>query len=506
MWEVRWDRGFDRLEPPVVAGRLNLARSQEASNQDGWTGDIRIEKVADPFVLRSMRVQGEHFVATFANSKGWGTELQGWIREGQRLVGEMRSTYPRMPPTEWSPIGGRRAPDAALMPFAQTGSLPKSTVEAAGLHQATVDALIASAEREHSTALVVLKGGKVVIERYQGDPAKVGTVRAMSASKSIVTLAIGRLIQDGKLTLDARLGALLPDWSQSDKRDITIRHLLNHTSGIDTTRVRAGKGRIASHAFASARIAPPGAHYLYNNNAVDLLAVVVRHVAGVQLDEYLQCEFFAKMQIEGANWLTDADGVPMAAGELELRPIDLAKIGQLMLQGGVWQGERLLPESWIQQLTAQGQPFVGNSGLLWWREGRFVPVLNEAVLAQWREAGVGAHVIAKARTLVDRKFQNLNAYVKALRTAIGQAEVLRLQETSVHGTKLRLYASTEATPIHGYSARGWLGQFLVVIPEHDLVAVRMRRAAGADYRQKGATENGYREFPADVWRLAQTPR
>jgi hypothetical protein len=73
-----------------------------------------------------------------------------------------------------------------------------------------------------------------------------------------------------------------------------------------------------------------------------------------------------------------------------------------MLDGGRWKGEQLVPEEWVKQSVAAGQPYEEDCGMLWWREGAFSPVLNEAVLAGFHDLGIGDQDLSVARALVGK--------------------------------------------------------------------------------------------------------
>lgn len=248
----------------------------------------------------------------------------------------------------------------------------------------------------------------------------------MSASKSVASLAVGLLVDDGVLALDMPASTWIPEWRRGPHAAITVRHLFSHTSGLDDSRTDFAVSDIASHAIGSPVVAKPGSLYKYNNNAVDLVGVVVGRAAKLPMDELLQQRLFDPMGVR-AYWRVDRLGAPRAAGELVIRPTDLLKIGELILAGGMWEGKRLISEGWVEASLAPSQRFVPEHGLLWWREGRTEDV--------W-----------------------------------------------------------------GYAARGWLGQYLVVVPSHQLAGVRMRHPAWRDY-EEGSAPRVYADFPGDLHAL-----
>ncbi len=255
----------------------------------------------------------------------------------------------------------------------------------------------------------------------------------MSVSKSVVALRIGQLVDAGLLDLETPLStSVMPEWKDTDKANITLRHLLSHTSGLAAERYGTDaetfrEGTIEAHALATAVVTPVGENFAYNNNAVDMLAVVARRAtsSAMVLDDQLQAGLFGPLDIAGAYWMKDGRGDPRASGELVIRPHDLLKIGRLVLDRGLYEGERLLSESWIDTMLEPG-PMKG-CGLLWW---------------------------------LDRRE--------------GELEVA------------------------AYVADGYLGQYIVVVPEFRAVAVRMRDPNATSWDPKEFT---YPQFRRDVLQL-----
>ena len=99
------------------------------------------------------------------------------------------------------------------------------------LNKAILDSIIRQSERTNSNALLIYQEGKPIYKNYFGNSVQL--IEAMSASKSIVSIAIGLLIDKGLIkSIDEPVYTLYPEWKQGNKKNITIRHLLNHTSGL----------------------------------------------------------------------------------------------------------------------------------------------------------------------------------------------------------------------------------------------------------------------------------
>lgn len=293
--------------------------------------------------------------------------------------------------------------------------LPRGSAEAAGLDLGALARLRERAEQTGSDSLVVMVDGVVVVEEYFGEPR--GSIEAMSATKSIVALAIGRLIDDGKIaSLDAPVHTFFPEWNQGRKRDITVRHLLQHTSGLQNaphTSVEIYPSLdFVELALAAELEHAPGTAFSYNNKAVNLLAGVVQVASGQRMDRYIGEKIFAPLGITDFGWTLDSAGNPHGMSGLQIHALDLARIGQLVLQRGVYDGRRVVSAEFLDAVTTldttRATERLGFCGLLWW----LIPAS----------------------------------------------------------------ASQPVAPIRAYAAIGYLGQYLVVVPDARIVAVRQQRS------------------------------
>jgi CubicO group peptidase (beta-lactamase class C family) len=483
-WEVRWDRTFTGWWPPVFEGRMTLTREG-----DGWKGELVFKQSTWRPTLMKLEQRGDQLELIWGDGGPATMHLTGWVREG-RLIGEMRSGDKVGP----SAFSGRRSTLAPLEPRTVDGSLPRRALAPSP----ELAHLLDQARTEHSTAIVVLEKGNVAVEAYSkgysGDP-----VFAMSASKSITSLAVGMLIADGKLSLDTTMGTLFPAWKKlGDKGKITVRQLLAHTSGLDPTRADFQNETIEASATRAKLVFAPGKRFQYNNAAVDFLAVVFARAAGTGLDKYLAERLFSKLGAVGVDWMRDNAAVPRAAGELMLRPVDLAKIGQLVLAGGMWEGQQLVPRAWLEESMKASQPYDETCGLLWWREGEFDSVITAETLEGWASAGAEKATIASARKLVGKRFPDEPTLFRGLTEAVGDAPVKALQAVLAKGNHVPWSGHVARSLPYGFSARGFLGQFLVVYPAAGVVGVRMREGTAADYQEGAGGSNGYPGFAKDL--------
>lgn len=369
---------------------------------------------------------------------------------------------------------------------------------AEGLDALELQKLLKRADEEHSDAVLIMRHGKMLVAQGAWDQK----IFAMSATKSIVSLAVGLLIEDGLIqSLDQPVSDFFPQWSTGEKSKITIRMLLNHTSGLDTKRagMMNPAGTIA-HALKSPLVFSPGTDFSYNNNAVDFLAGVIEKASGERADFYIARRLFAPMGITDTDWARDVLGTPLTAGELMIRPIDLAKIGQMALDGGLWDGRRIINQKWLEESVKTAQSFDPSCGLLWWINDRqeersvgFTPALVE----RWIKAGVRPEILEPLRPLIGRPMKNPDELRAELQAAY-RGRYLDFKELNDHWMRgLQFYEIVQLGPVDGFYAWGYLGQFLVVDPKLRLVGVRMRSAR----EDESANRDDFPDFPQLVPRL-----
>lgn len=239
--------------------------------------------------------------------------------------------------------------------------------------------------------VVVARHGTVVYEQYfAGDdmrwawigvvPHDANTLHNMeSITKSVVALLVGIAFDRGLLkNLDAPIFSFFPEYSDlrtPEKDQITLRHLLSMTSGLDWPEraissnnpanvVRQGARDPYPYRFVLERSleATPGTAWNYNSGGVWLLGLMLRKVAGQPLEQFAKEALFEPLDIQDWEWGRLGNGDLGTSGGLHLRPRDMAKLGQLVLDRGVWRGRQIVSADWIKQMTAQQSPPASRSG------------------------------------------------------------------------------------------------------------------------------------------------
>lgn len=228
-------------------------------------------------------------------------------------------------------------------------------------------------DETNTLAAMVLHKDKVVAEWYWNDATPETTFEVWSVSKSYASTCIGLLIDQGKISgLEDKVGQYVPSWSEGEKADVTLRHLLEQTSGLEESGTFFLAKDQLTTALKAKLITAPGETCRYNNAGCNILSAVISAAAGQDPEVFMRENLWQPLEMEHTSWRRDkADNVITYAG-IQSTAGDLARFGQLFLHRGQWQGQQLLSEDWIEQATneriqiAAVEGFKQPYGLLWW--------------------------------------------------------------------------------------------------------------------------------------------
>ncbi|MDB5489975.1 MAG: putative Beta-lactamase [Reyranella sp.] len=270
---------------------------------------------------------------------------------------------------------------------AQSASWQSQSPEAAGFTpdlSARLDRLIADKRIWNVHAVLVARHGKLLLERYfegtddaRGRP--LGTVAfgpdtlhdLRSVSKSIVGVLYGMALAQGKVPPpEAPLLRSFPDYADlaadPGRAKWTVHHVLTMTMGTDwdelgvpytdPTNSEIAMDRAADryrYVLERPLVFEPGTRWVYNGGATALLGRMIAQGTGKSLHDFAREALFDPLGLGASEWPGDAKGDAFAASGLRLRPRDLLRIGQLVLQGGEIDGRRIVPKEWIARATTQ---------------------------------------------------------------------------------------------------------------------------------------------------------
>ena len=379
--------------------------------------------------------------------------------------------------------------------------------------EAALQAFKARVQAADSDAVLVLQDGKPLLAHRRAGAAPDPT-EMMSCTKSLVALGIGRLLTLGKLrSLDQPVADFYPEWKQGRKAAITLRMLLNHTSGLQNVPNTSVEIYPAPDALKLALAAElshaPGERFSYNNKAMNLLAGVIEQAAQERMDLFLQREVLGPIGVRGPSWNGtsgfDKAGHPYAMAGWIATAADAARVGQLVLDEGRHGGVPLIAPAFMREMVAQSQPFSANYGLLWWRHARRTAfVVDPAGIDTLAKAGVRADLLDKLRPLAETRHPDAESVRTAFAGALGADLWAFGADLDEHGLPIDTALRSEWGPVQAYVAEGYLGQYIVIVPNARLVAVR--QIASRQLPDDKPWPYGYSEFSSHVVELAQALR
>jgi len=263
-----------------------------------------------------------------------------------------------------------------------------------------------------TAALLVLKDGAVVFERYMRTGGRNEQWLSMSVAKSFVSTLVGIAVEEGHIkSIEEPISDYLPELNGSAYEGVRIKDVLQMSSGAgwnedysdpDSDINRFGRifalgGSMNEFMTTLERETEPGTLNHYNSNDTQVLGALVVKATGRSIADYMQEKLWNPLGAESdAFWLTDSEGMEMAFGGFNATARDYAKLGELFRNGGVWSGEQVVPAEWARAAVTpdaphllpeaeNGIPFPLGYGYQWWvldgDEGEFsgIGVYNQFV-------------------------------------------------------------------------------------------------------------------------------
>ena len=254
-----------------------------------------------------------------------------------------------------------------------------------------IERLIRNIQSDHLSwglqdSLLIYKDNKLLVEEYfdgwkRNDPHQI-----QSVSKSLTSLLVGSLITEGKLdSADKPLGDYLPQYQYlltGEKSKITLTNLLNMSAGLEWNEWTVAYSNPKNTRYAEMEsddsvaftlqrplTHEPGRHFSYSGGYVSVVGAVVETAAKKSTAAtYAQDSLSKHLCFKNAYWSKQNDGKTNTAGGAMMRPMDMLKIGQLMLDDGVWQGKQIIGKQWIRDsMDRTHNPYsYAQYGYLWW--------------------------------------------------------------------------------------------------------------------------------------------
>jgi CubicO group peptidase (beta-lactamase class C family) len=284
--------------------------------------------------------------------------------------------------------GGDSGPYTYTPPQTAGDGWATASAESVGMDTAELEAAanaIRSGTFRNVDSMLVVRHGTLVHETYFNDYDREKVHDLRSATKSLTSILIGIAIDQGLLAgVEERVLPRLGGEAAFDnfdlrKRDITVENLLTMTPGLDCDDWNESSPGNESKMYRERdwvkfifdlrMVANPGTRYAYCSGGVVALGAVLGQAAGQRADAFARQHLFGPLGITRAEWEYTPTGAVDTGGHIRMRPRDMAKIGQLFLQHGVWEGRRIVSEAWVERSTSYRVLSASQYeyGYLWWR-------------------------------------------------------------------------------------------------------------------------------------------
>ncbi|MEM7545804.1 MAG: serine hydrolase [Pseudomonadota bacterium] len=316
------------------------------------------------------------------------------------------------------------ARDGEVFEFGRAERPLPETFESAGTAQSTAEYLA----RSSTTSLLVVRDDAIEHESYFLSTGEEDLRISWSIAKSVLSALVGIALADGAIaSLDDPVVKYAPALAGSAYDGATLRNVLNMASGVafnedyldyDSDINKMGRalalgGSLDEFSAAlAARVDDPGVAWRYVSIDTHVVAMVLRGATGQPVATYLEDRIWSRIGTEADGYyLTDGEGAAFVLGGLNLRTRDYARFARLILNDGMWNGARILPEGWVAESTSatappaadEGQAF--GYGYQWWiPPGANGEIMARGVYGQylWIDQNAGVIIV---KTSADRKFR-----------------------------------------------------------------------------------------------------
>ncbi len=359
-----------------------------------------------------------------------------------------------------------------------------------GINKEKLTSLLLKAKESNSETVIIYQSNKLVAEKYFGLGKSNKKIEAMSATKSIVGLAVACLLDDKLIdSLDVPVYKFYPEWNQGNKKLITIRHLVNMTSGIQNNP-NAGVEIYPSKNFVQLALCAeltnePGEKFEYNNKSLNLMSGVFKKITGKRMDKYIGERLFKPLGITNFSWSLDDAGNPHVMSGCQILPKDFIKIGLVLANNGKYLNKQIISEKNILKVI---EPCKQNKGydILWWiNYSNTTYIIDDAKIEELQKADLDKDFLKKVIAMKG-KYQNADEYVKKREQVFGKNSQEYIA-TNIKGLTLRnIEYSGEIT----YRAEGYLGNYIIINPKTKIVAIRM--ISGDSYKDE--EKDGFDNF------------
>lgn len=254
-----------------------------------------------------------------------------------------------------------RTDDAAELPRGKQS--PEWAAAAESFRNATK--AVSAPDRAQVYSIMAVDHGKVVFEQWYDGQNSENTFEVYSISKTVLALAAGFAVEEGLITVDDKVIDYFPERLPENVSDtlaaMKIRHLLTMTCGFEESPALLGifkKGGDKDfdwirEFFASRQTSMPGTRFYYNFFASYIIAAILEKETGMSVMDYLGPRLLEPLHITDMEWEDSPEGICVGGWGMNLSTEDIAKLGQLLLQHGKWNGRQLISSRWVDTMTSK---------------------------------------------------------------------------------------------------------------------------------------------------------
>ncbi|WP_372636668.1 serine hydrolase domain-containing protein [Fodinibius sp.] len=259
------------------------------------------------------------------------------------------------------------------------------------------------------TSLLIQQHGERLSEEYFNGMRASERTNIKSAAKSIISLLVGIAIDHDFLEgIEQPVGPFFEDYFEkhpdSVKQALTLKDLLTMRTGLETTSFHNYGRWVTSDnwvwfALDQPMVEEPGGDMVYSTGTSHLLSVILTRTTGMSTRDFARQYLFDPMDISAGGWDRDPQGYYMGGNNMALSPADMMKIGQMVMNGGTFRGERIVSEAWLKDsfrtyTRSNFNPY--DYGYMWWKK----PVGEFQVRFAWGFGGQYIFMIPELNAVV----------------------------------------------------------------------------------------------------------
>ncbi len=243
--------------------------------------------------------------------------------------------------------------------------LPAATGRQRAISEKALGEMAAWAEAHQSTALIVVRAGRVEFEKYWNGTTADDLLNGRALTRSVTPMLLGFAVADGKVGLDDPIGRYISEWANDRRGKVTVRQLAQNVSGLEVTpetpetQILGNKdlclvycGDVVRAALSYDYAIPPGTRFESAQENMQLLALVIERAMGIAIQDLLSERVWKKIGAADATFQSDRpNGTARVMCCMRATPRDWARLGVLISRDGQWQGQQVLPKGWVKTMA-----------------------------------------------------------------------------------------------------------------------------------------------------------